>query len=310
MYLSGMVIVACGGPATVASSRQPMSPPTVGETALPENCRGEKALAHWQQIKAQYATIDGNLHAVSLAGCLAASDPRLRDGVAYELLTYWFRKASLRPSVRSEVLARLLPWLNRGEGAPGKHAIARAFSALVLSEVVRSDGKSSWLTESQRLDLHEASIAMFARERDYRGLDPTIGWVHAVAHGADLLWRLAAHPETTVEQQRAQLTVLRPQIARPGLPPYVFNESDRLARVVTAIVLARQVPAGELRTWVEALSDPTPMARWAEAFRSPAGMARLHNVKQFLRALREESAKSQTAGSLLAAVDEALDALP
>jgi len=149
---------------------------------------------------------------------------------------------------------------------------------------------------------------MFQQERDYRGLEPKLGWVHTVAHGADLLWRLAAHPATTPEQRTQLLQALNTQVARPGLPAYVFNEADRLARV--AVVIARSNPPPKMQDWLQTVADPAPMTRWTEAFQSPAGMARLHNVKQFLRALREGLAKSEPSPRLLQAVDAVLSPLP
>jgi len=45
------------------------------------------------------------------------------------------------------------------------------------------------------------------------------------------------------------------------------------------------VPPEVLGRWLEAVTTPQGMKSWDEAFRSEAGLARLHNTKQFLRAL-------------------------
>ena len=122
---------------------------------------------------------------------------------------------------------------------------------------------------------------------DFRGLDEDLGWVHPVAHMADLLWRFALHPSTTPDQGREILRAVRHKVA-PITAAYAFNEPDRLARAISTLVARELVPADEIAAWIESFATPASMEKWSDAFRTPAGMTELHNTKLFLRALSDQ----------------------
>jgi hypothetical protein len=166
-------------------------------------------------------------------------------------------------------------------------ALSRSFSALVLAELMRSDAIEPFLDEAERQSLLDAAAAAIATERDFRGLDNKLGWVHPVAHMADLLWRFALHPSTTPDQDREILRAVRDKVA-PTVSAYAFNEPDRLARAVSTLVARNRLPADEIAAWIESFSKPASMEKWSDAFRTPAGMTELHNTKLFLRALSDQ----------------------
>ena len=189
-------------------------------------------LEHWREIKKNAKAIDADEYALPLLTCLSSSDPELRDQIAYEVLTYWLRQDKLSADVSYEMKERLLPLLKIGTGEESGHnAFGRAFSALMLSELVRDDRRNTRWLGGDVDELVVLAITMFESERDYRGLDNDHGWVHTIAHGSDLLWRLSRHPKTMVDQQLEILNALTSQINRIDIPAYTFNESDRIARV-------------------------------------------------------------------------------
>ena len=170
--------------------------------------------------------------------------------------------------------------------------LRRSFSALTLAEIMRSDSITPFMDEAARQDLLDAAIAALEGESDFRGLDAEIGWVHPVAHMADLLWRFALHSETTPEQARSILGAVDSKIA-PISVSYSFNEGDRLARVVSTMIRRDLVEAEAIARWLEGFQKPRSMVRWSDAFQSPAGMAELHNTKQFLRALSDQLSEDE-----------------
>lgn len=63
------------------------------------------------------------------------------------------------------------------------HAATRSYAALALAEIVRTGTwQDTWT---------EPVIRWWTREEDLRGFDPEEGWIHAVAHGADLIGEMA-----------------------------------------------------------------------------------------------------------------------
>ena len=120
---------------------------------------------------------------------------------------------------------------------------------------------------------------------DYRGFSSTEGWRHGVAHGADLLMQLALNPAVSGSELDAIVQAARAQVVPAQSHFYIYGESDRLARPIVSAARRGLLDAAYWQGCVDALASPLPLANWGDAFASQHGLARLHNTKQFLRAL-------------------------
>jgi len=248
----------------------------------------DAALEYWRPLKAQVATtgLPADELAIELESCLASPNPELRDGIGYELYAHWLRDGKLSDETRRT----LLHDLRRGlEGGTMDATLRRSFSALILAEVMRSDAQQPFMSDTERQGLLDAAAAALAAETDFRGLDPDLGWVHPVAHMADLLWRFALHPATTPEQAGAVLEAVHSKIA-PATVFYRYNEADRLARAVTTAVRRGLVDSATVVAWLKRFQARGSGEKWSTAFQSAEGMAELHNTKLFLRALSDQLA--------------------
>ena len=261
------------------------------------------ALAYWEPIreKAETDELPADRLALELVSCLGSPDPELRDRIGYELFAKWLRSDSLNDETRHSLLEKLSAHL---EDASSDATLSRSFSALILAELMRSDGLKPFMSDADRQILLKAAAKALQSETDFRGLTDDIGWVHPVAHMADLQWRFVLHPATSSVQADDILRAVRTKVA-PTTVSYAFNESDRLARVVATIVRRNLVDAGSIRNWILAFQVPQSMEKWSDAFQSPTGMAELHNTKQFLRALSDQLRETEIAPE----ISEPLDAL-
>ncbi|HSP78859.1 MAG TPA: DUF2785 domain-containing protein, partial [Myxococcaceae bacterium] len=222
---------------------------------------------------------------LALVACLASPDPELRDDLAYALLTRWMRAGAVSDASLHTLSRVLVEQLDDGLGQVGQDSVfRRAFSALVLSEVIRRDTLQPFLTPKEASDVLAAAVRYLETEKDLRGFSDTRGWAHGVAHGADLLWRLAMSPRMKAPELERILMAVASKVAPPG-HAYIHNESDRLARVVVAVLHRGLVPPQSFARWLEQVASPGELKAWGEAFRSEQGLARLHDTKQFLRAL-------------------------
>lgn len=246
----------------------------------------DAALEYWWPIREQAATADlpADDLAIELISCLGSPNPELRDGMGYELFTYWLREKKLSDETRMSLLDELSARMSNSSPAV---TLSRSFSALILAEVLRSDANDPFMNVLQRQQLLDSAVDAIGSESDFRGLEFDLGWVHPVAHMADLLWRFALHPETTPEQAAVLLTAVKSKVA-PTEVSYAFNEGDRLARVVVIVMRRELLAADDLASWISSFESPASMEKWSLAFQSPAGMAELHNTKQFLRALSDQ----------------------
>ncbi|MGT2926907.1 DUF2785 domain-containing protein [Streptococcus cuniculipharyngis] len=80
----------------------------------------------------------------------------------------------------------------------GEATLTRSFTALVLALVLSEDSRErssfyNGLSAEERMLLFQAIPTYLARERDTTGYHRDYGWVHAFAHGADLLMFASQH---------------------------------------------------------------------------------------------------------------------
>ena len=81
--------------------------------------------------------------------------------------------------------------------------LLRSFSALDLSILAALENEAPALDAAGYRRLVDAAFSYLRDERDLRGIEPRVGWIHATAHTADLLKFLARDPRfTPADEQR------------------------------------------------------------------------------------------------------------
>ncbi len=228
--------------------------------------------------------------ALTLLPCLASADPVLRDGIAFEALSFWLRKDQLDLPTRQVLLEKLQT--NITDPKPDKAGFSRPFSALVLSEVARTDRIKAWMTPEQRNALVKITANYLSGIRDYRGFDDMLGWRHGVAHASDLAMQLALNPALDKAQLDLLLAAVTTQIAITE-HSYVDGESERLLRPVLYIAKRGLHSEQEWRAWIDKLTEPAPLAKWEDAFSSSTGLAKRHNLQLFLLLLQANTLQSE-----------------
>ena len=93
------------------------------------------------------------------------------------------------------------------------------------------------------------AISYLQAERDLRGYDEELHWIHATAHTADLLGALAGSPMLTKEEASA---ILRAVAARLSTAAQVYTqgEQDRLAAAVVAVVRRNDFERSNFDAWL------------------------------------------------------------
>jgi len=279
-------------------------------SGTPPCTNGASDVSKWQTVKdapEQSGPLADRL-VNDLLPCLAALDPDLRDGLAYELLTSWLRGGHLSNQSRRKMLGELSEELDHDSVVPGPDendsaTLKRSFSALILAELMRSDLQQPFMTAVEREHLLLLTINALAAEDDFRGLDSDLGWIHPIAHLSDVLWRFALHDETTSRQALAILHAVRTK-AVTDLNAYRYNESDRLARIANVITRRKLVSSSAIVEWLQTFSRPNELAKWTDAFASPQGMVELHNTKLFVRALSDQLLGAEIESSIRETLDQ------
>lgn len=201
---------------------------------------------------------------------LGSPDTEWRDDVGYGVVASCvYQKKRLAPGERRELVARLSDNLRRGIGESGTDsALLRSFSALDLSVFAALEDADPALDDVGYRKLLDNALAYLRDERDLRGLEPQLGWIHATAHTADLLKFLARDSRFTAADEVRLLDAAWSKMTAPGTPVFTHAEDERLAAALLSVVrrpdfdptildpwLARFV-ALEKRVWSKAPPDP------------------------------------------------------
>ncbi|GEM45067.1 DUF2785 domain-containing protein [Deinococcus cellulosilyticus] len=239
----------------------------------------------WQNVRSGQLPEGQSADALSdvLVQCLASPDPVLRDNLGYEIYASWLRGGALTDEGARKLTTALLAGLKSGLGEQGTSSVfRRTFSALILSEVMRRDARSRFLLDAEFSGVVEGIAVHLTGEKDLRARTDTEGWMHGVAHAADVLWRIAENPRTTQQDLDVLLAALSSKVAPDQEVFYTHNEPERMARVITTLVARGDYPTEKLEDWISGLLYGTT---WRSSFDSEKGMARLHNTRQFFQAL-------------------------
>ncbi|WP_147437491.1 DUF2785 domain-containing protein [Micromonospora musae] len=173
-----------------------------------------------------------------LATCLGDADPGIRDGTPHAVLRTWI--------ARDVIAGERRAWL--GDQMASRFADprieARTFAPLVLDMIVsRGDLRPHW---------PESFVRWYPAETDLRGHDEKLGWLHAVAHGADLLGTLGRHPEV---DPAGMLDVAAARLIAPTDHLYAEREDERLGYAIALTLTRPQLTPRQSLGWLETIEE-------------------------------------------------------
>lgn len=212
-------------------------------------------MTDWHAVKkADYAVPQGGDArplVEELCRLLASPDPVERDEVGYSVLATWLGRDRLDPDLCRRLGDEMADRLS------AEDIWVRSFAALILDALVSyGTFDPAWVQSFER---------WYADETDLRGNDPDLGWLHAVAHGADLLGTLGLRAEV---DPVAMLDLAARRLVAPTDMVWRDGEDERLGHAI-ALTLTRPELSGSASIgWVEAVEDswttrePGPPPPW------------------------------------------------
>jgi hypothetical protein len=219
-------------------------------------------------------------------GLLGSPDPTWRDDVGYGVIVSCvYRKRLLDAGQRREIIDTLTGNLRIGIGEAGTDTVLlRSFSALDLSILAALELQDPVLDDSGYRRLLDEALAYLAAERDLRGIDPRVGWIHATAHTADLLKFLARDPRFTPADQVRLLDAAWLRMTAPETPVFTHAEDERLAAAVLSVTRRPDFDPVSLEPWLDRFVALEKRV-WQQSPPEAAALDAAQNARNLLRSL-------------------------
>ena len=132
-------------------------------------------------------------------------------------------------------------------------------------------------------DIHpilKAALPYFRAEREIRGYIPVKGWVHAIAHGADLLCALVNSLHIDANDHLKILDCIASKLGDTTLSIFQYNEDSRIAQPALWIFMRNTLTLDQIEAWVASLPID-----WTGAWQNEGRTRAYNNGRNFLRAL-------------------------
>ena len=240
---------------------------------------------------------------VDLAGLvsdLRSPDPAVRDEGAFSALAQ--RIGAGRDDVHLAALG------DAGTALLADPQVqARSFGALLVAAVVDRVNALGGSGGVRTLDLVRwlaAFVEWYPHETDLRGHDDTLGWLHAVAHGADTLGTFGGSPLLGAAELTMLLDLATERLHAPTDAHLVQKEDDRLGLAVMTVLLRGAVPTASVLAWIDRLAAVWRPETTGEG--SGATPANVDNTLRFARTLHLQltvGVRTEPAGPVRAPAD-------
>lgn len=142
----------------------------------------------------------------------------------------------------------------------GASTLERSFRALIYANLLSVDANPQSIfyqgleAEIRTVLLHQG-LYYLSKEKDTTGFSSQYGWVHAFAHGADLLTEVACHPDFPKNRVPEVFNILGQIFKRISIR-FTSDEDWRLARVLYEPILQGKLEQEQLASWIKAVDFP------------------------------------------------------
>jgi hypothetical protein len=219
-------------------------------------------------------------------GLLGSRSSEWRDDVGYGVVASCvYQKRALSDDERRALVERLSANLLRGIGETGSDSVLlRSFSALDLSILAALENEAPALDAAGYRRLVDAALSYLRDERDLRGIEPGVGWIHATAHTADLVKFLARDSRFAPADVQRLLEAVVVKLITPGARVFTHAEEERLAAAVASVVRRRDFDPDVLDPWLARFVAAEKQV-WTEAPPQEPLLDAAQNGRSFLRCL-------------------------
>jgi hypothetical protein len=189
---------------------------------------------------------------------LCSPDPALRDDQAYPVLATWI-EAGLLDQELAPLGERVVGMFSHPE------LQARTFAALILAGLIHRDSVAALVDQEIVLNWLDGFAAWWLTEADLRGWDDQLGWLHAIAHGSDVVRVASQSPQLREEQLIPLLHLVSARLVMDTDYVFAHQEDDRMALAIAAALIRPELSESAAVGWLDAIrsyfeaSEPGPV---------------------------------------------------
>lgn len=169
---------------------------------------------------------------------LADRDPEIRDRLVWATISKLLRHQTTSSMTRLEVINILLTKDYLFASPLSEYSdlgVLRSFSVLSIADALHGDTRHSGQFDEDVLGQISDRIRHYIlSEKDDRGFDDTLGWIHCFAHTGDCFFELASHPNIANADLIANTRAIFDFIEAQGHAVFRWGEEYRLALPIVA----------------------------------------------------------------------------
>ncbi len=179
---------------------------------------------------------------------LTSPDPEVRDKTAYGQLWERISRGDLDGELRA---------VGDGQVAQLGHPEiqARTFAPLILVAVLLRDETTRELEAASVRGWRNAFVDWYTQEKDLRGFDDKLGWLHAVAHGADAVEAFGRSRHLGRDELIGLLAAVAARLTARTDHLFAHGEDDRVSSAVTAVLLREELTAEDINSWLASIQS-------------------------------------------------------
>ena len=142
----------------------------------------------------------------------------------------------------------------------GVSALKRSFRALIYANLLSADGNEhSLFYKGLKTDIRNAMLSQglyyLKKEKDTTGFSSQYSWIHAFAHGADLLTEVICHPSFSKSDIAEAFEIIGEIFKRVEIR-FTNDEDWRLARAFYEPILRGKIEPSLLTAWLQTVEFP------------------------------------------------------
>ena len=142
----------------------------------------------------------------------------------------------------------------------GVSALKRSFRALIYANLLSCDGTKESLYYQQlsspiRATMLNQGLHYLTKEKETTGYSHQFGWIHAFAHGGDLLTEVICHPRFPKSDIAEAFEIIGKIFKRVEIR-FTNDEDWRLARAFYEPILRGKIEPSLLTAWLQTVEFP------------------------------------------------------